>query len=62
MITNIGLATALNQERDRRLAERHRSAAARSAETHEMRRAVGRWLEHLGRRLQGPARPSRSSA
>lgn len=62
MITNIGLATALNRERDRRLAERHRLAAARGIESNEIRRAVGRWLEHLGRRLQGPARPSRSSA
>jgi hypothetical protein len=62
MITNIGLATALNQDRDRRLAERQRLAATRSIETHDIRRSVGRWLEHLGRRLQGHARPSRSSA
>lgn len=62
MITNIGLATALNQDRDRRLAERHRLRGATGAETHDIRQAVGRWLEHLGRRLQGSARPSRSSA
>ncbi len=61
MITNNELAKALNDDRDRWLADRHRSAAAYT-ETTEMRRTVGRWLEHLGRRLQGPPRPSRSSA
>jgi len=62
MFTNIGLATALNQDRDRRLAEHHRLAAATGGETLDIRRGVGRWLEHLGRRLQAPSRPSKSSA
>jgi hypothetical protein len=62
MITNIGLATALKQDRDRLLARRRLIAEATGTDTSEIRRAVGRWLEQLGRRLQGPPRPSRSSA
>jgi len=57
MITNDALARAINQDRYRR-SDRHRV----EVETHDIRRAVGRWLEQLGKRIQGPARPSRSSA
>jgi hypothetical protein len=61
MITDTDLTKALNADRDRHLAERRRFKAM-SAEPGQARRAVGRWLERLGKRLQGPGHPSRSNA
>ena len=58
MIHNDELARAINRDRYSR-GHDHRVVA--EVQMHPIRRAVGRWLEHLGRRLQGPARPSRSS-
>ena len=58
MIHNNALARAINKDRYRRGYYRRKEAAV---ESHEIRRAVGRWLETLGRRLQTP-RPTSSSA
>jgi hypothetical protein len=33
-----------------------------AGEPGQARRSVGRWLERLGKRLQGPGHPSRSNA
>ncbi len=64
MITNIELARSLNDDRDRWLAVRHRLAGVDAAESNFVRRALGRRLEQLGKRLQGHEvrRPSRSNA
>lgn len=59
MIHNHDLARALNQDRYRR-AGAYRARAA--VDTHDIRRALGRRLEHLGKRLQGPPRPTSSRA
>ena len=58
MIHNNELARTLNKDRYRR-GNAYRAQAA--ADRHDIRRAIGRWLEGLGKRLQAPS-PSRSSA
>jgi hypothetical protein len=58
MITNNALAAALNDDRTRRNAERYRLHAETDAKLHATRRAIGRWLETFGRRLQRSARVS----
>jgi hypothetical protein len=57
MIHNHDLATAINADRYRR-GDAHREIA--DVATHDIRRSVGRWLEHLGKRLQGPPHPTRA--
>lgn len=63
MITNIGLAKTLNEERARLLATRQQLAETEGSDMHSIRHQIGRRLENLGRRLQGPdlPHPSRSS-
>lgn len=62
MITNTALATALNQDRRRRFAERQRFGFEAGIEPHIISRSVGRRLEGWGRWLQRSARATRSHA
>ena len=58
MITNTDLARAINQER---LERRHAYAEATN-EAGQLRRAIGRRLESLGKRLQAAPQPRRTGA
>ncbi|MBT8213736.1 MAG: hypothetical protein KJP12_00825 [Acidimicrobiia bacterium] len=56
MIYNENLARAINEDRLRRPA-----GEAPVDERSYIKQAVGRWLEHIGKRLQGLPEPGRST-
>ncbi|NNC74167.1 MAG: hypothetical protein HKN80_01955 [Acidimicrobiia bacterium] len=56
MIFNENLARAINEDRLRRPA-----GEAPVDERSYIKQAVGRWLEHIGKKLQGLPEPGRST-